>query len=66
MKIKKNKPIVSSDAPLFRKDRRRYLDRPYVEVKVGSVFANLCIGLFAAGTTMAGLTLGTFFRLVGF
>jgi len=37
-----------------------------VEVKVGPVFSNLCVGLFAASTTMAGLTLGTFLRLVGF
>lgn len=66
MKIKKNRPIVSSDAPLFRKDRRRYLDRPYVELDVGPLLANLCIGLFAAATTMAGLTLGTFLRLAGF
>lgn len=66
MKIKKNRPIVSLDAPLFRKDRRLYLNRPYVEVKVGPMFVNLCIGLFAAATTMAGLTLGTFLRLAGF
>lgn len=66
MKIKKNRPIVSSEVPLFRKDRRRYLDRPYVEVEVGPMLANLCIGLFAASTTMAGLTLGTFLRLAGF
>jgi hypothetical protein len=66
MKIKKNRPIVSSDAPLFRKDRRRYLDRPYVEVKIGPMLGNLCIGLFAASMTMAGLTLGAFLRLAGF
>jgi hypothetical protein len=66
MRIKKNRPIVSSDAPQFRKDRRRYLDRPYVEVNVGPVLGNLCIGLFGAATTMAGLTLGTFLRIAGF
>lgn len=66
MRIKKNRPIISSDAPQFRKDRRRYLDRPYVELDIGPMLGNLCVGLFAAAMTMAGLTLGTFLRLVGF
>ncbi len=65
VRIRKNRPLVSGNAPVSRETRRRSLDRPYQAVELPESIRALCLGLLAATTTMTGCTIGTFLRLAG-
>lgn len=65
-RIRKNKPVISPDAKLFREVRRMSLNRTYLPLKIGVIAGYIIIGMFSASTSMFGILIGAMFRLAGF
>jgi len=66
LRIKKNKPAVSGEARSFRAVRRLNLNRTYVPIKIGVIAGYILLAMLSASTSMFGILVGAFARLVGF
>lgn len=65
LRIKKNKPAVSSDVRSFRAVRRLNLNRTYIPIKIGIVVGYILLAMLSASTSMFGILVGALLRLAG-
>ena len=65
LRIKRNKPAVSSEVRPFRIIRRSNLNRTYVPLKIGVVAGYILLAMLSASTSMFGILVGAVFRLIG-
>ncbi|MDD1702647.1 MAG: hypothetical protein LUQ31_06680 [Methanoregula sp.] len=66
LRIRKNKPPISSDVRSFRTVRRLNINRPYTPLKIGVVAGYILLGLLSASTSILGLLVGAMLRFFGF
>ena len=65
IRIKKNKPPISSDTRSFRQVRRINLNRTYIPLKIGIIVGYIILGMLSASTSMFGILLGAMLRIAG-
>ncbi len=65
IRIKKNKPQISSDTRSFRQVRRVNLNRTYIPLKIGIIVGYIILGMLSASTSMFGILLGAMLRIAG-
>jgi len=65
MRIRKNKPAVSSEARSFRAVRRLNLNRTYVPIKIGVVAGYILLAMLSASSSMFGILVGLVLRITG-
>lgn len=65
IRIKENKPPISSDAKSFRSIRRLNLNRTYMPLKIGAIVGYILLGMLSASTSMFGILVGAILRMVG-
>ena len=65
IRIKKNKPQISSDTRSFRQVRRLNLNRTYIPLKIGIIVGYIILGMLSASTSMFGILLGAMLRIAG-
>lgn len=64
-RIKKNKPLISSETKSFRSIRRLNLNRTYTPLKIGAIVGYIILGMLSASTSMFGILVGAMLRVVG-
>jgi hypothetical protein len=65
MRIRKNKPAVSSEARSFRAVRRLNLNRTYVPIKIGVIAGYILLAMLSASSSMFGILVGLVLRITG-
>ncbi len=65
IRIKKNKPQISSDTRSFRQVRRLNLNRTYIPLKIGIIVGYIVLGMLSASTSMFGILIGAMLRIAG-
>ena len=65
VRIKQNKPAISSEAKSFRAVRRLSLNRTYMPLKVGAIAGYILLGMLSASTSMFGILIGAMLRMIG-
>ena len=65
LRIKKNKPPVSSEVRSFRAVRRLNLNRTYVPIKIGVIAGYILLAMLSASTSMFGILVGALLRITG-
>lgn len=66
IRIKKNRPKISSDVRSFRTVRRLNINRTYTSLEIGVAAGYVLLGLMVASSSMFGLLVGTMIRLAGY
>ncbi|MCX6682533.1 MAG: hypothetical protein NTY71_06065 [Methanoregula sp.] len=66
LRIKKNKPPVSSEVRSFRAVRRLNLNRTYVPIKIGVIAGYILLAMLSASTSMFGILVGALLRIAGY
>lgn len=65
IRIKKNKPQISSETKSFRIIRRLNLNRTYTPLKIGAIAGYILLGMLSASTSMFGILVGAMLRVIG-
>jgi hypothetical protein len=65
VRIKQNKPAISSSAKSFRAVRRLNINRTYMPLKIGAIAGYILLGMLSASTSMFGILVGAMLRMVG-
>ena len=65
IRIKKNKPPISSETRSFRQVRRINLNRTYIPLKIGIIVGYIVLGMLSASTSMFGILIGAMLRIAG-
>jgi hypothetical protein len=66
VRIKINKPAVSSEARPFRIVRRLNINRTYTPLKIGVLIGYILLGMLSASTSMFGILVGALLRIAGY